>query len=66
MQWDLTRLALQAARRILGGVGEGFGRFLGRVWAILALLDGLFGVIFWYLYLECSPEGLLKPPGVDF
>ena len=29
MQWGLTRLALQAARRIF----EGFGKGLGRVWA---------------------------------
>ena len=25
-----------------------------------------FGSIFWCLYLECSPKGLLEPPGFDF
>ena len=51
---------------ILGGFGEGFGRILGGIWRLLALLGSFLGVIFRCLYLECSLEGLLGPPGLDF
>ena len=48
--------------RVWGGFWEGFGRGLEGLGASLAA----FGSIFWCLYLECSPKGLLEPPGFDF
>ena len=51
---------------ILGGFGEDFGRVLGGVWRLLALLGSLFGILFWCFYLQCSPKGLLEAPGIDF
>ena len=51
---------------VLGGFGEDFGRVLGGVWRLLAPLEPFFGVLFGCLYLECSLEGLLGPPGLDF
>ena len=51
---------------ILGGFGEGFGRGLGGVWRLCGASWAAFGSIFWCLYLECSPKGLLEPPGLDF
>ena len=53
-------------RLILGGFGEDFGRVLGGVWRLLAPLGPLFGVIFWGLYPEGSPKGVLEGPRVDF
>ena len=51
---------------ILGGFGEDFGWVLGGVWRLLAPLGPLFGVIFWGLYPEGSPKGVLEGPRVDF
>ena len=51
---------------VLGGFGEDFGRVWGGVWSLLAPLGPLFGVIFWGLYPECSPEGLLNASGLHF
>ncbi len=41
------------------GVEEGFG-------GSLVPLERLFALIFSCLYLECSPEGLFEPSGIDF
>ena len=51
---------------ILERFGEGFGRVLGGVWKVLASLKPLLDVIFGDFYYECSLEGLLEPPGLDF
>ena len=51
---------------ILGGFGEDFGMVLGGVWSLLVPLGALFGIIFWGLYPEGSPKGVLEGPRVDF
>ena len=64
MQWDLTRLALQAARRILvpfskvwDGSGEDFERVLGEFWEGLEgpklqfSWTAFFDFVFWLLVL---------------
>ena len=51
---------------ILSGFGAGLGRVLGGVWRLWGVPWAAFGFIFWCLYLECSPKGLLEPPGFDF
>ena len=50
---------------ILEGFGEDFGMVLGGVWSLLVPLGPLFGIIFWGLYPEGSPKGVLEGPRVD-
>ena len=51
---------------ILEGFGEDFGTVLGGFWSLLVPLGPLFGIIFWGLYPEGSPKGVLEGPRVDF
>ena len=51
---------------ILEGFGDDFETVLGGVWSLLVPLGPLFGIIFWGLYPEGSPKGVLEGPRVDF
>ena len=52
--------------RFGAGFGGVWGGFWGGVWRLWGVPWAAFGFIFCCLYLECSPKGLLEPPGFDF